>query len=138
MSLRITNNVQSHCTRVREFCFELEWIPEKNYVAGSHIELRSDRLRTFVSWRYTRMDMDGADVVWRWPVRASISDRIKNPKRVLMRAHLQYSARKGVPMRIRIQAIPALWAGIDESLSVWTQEVPNNFVPDAPQPEPVE
>lgn len=138
MSLELVNGAVATCSRAREVCLEMDWVPEANYVAGTQVELRAYRLRSFVSWRYTRHEMDGADVVWRWPSRPSISDRMKNPSRALMRSRLTYGARKGVPMRIRMYVIPAVWSGVDEHFSLWTQDAPNNFAPDAKPPEAVQ
>lgn len=136
MSLEITNEVQAHCSRIREFTYQLVWRPERHYVAGTQIEVRDYRLRTFVTWRFTRVEMDGADIIWRWKTRPSLSERLNNPGRILFRARLQYGVRQGDEFRIRMSAVPGVWAGINERLSVWTIDVGNNFRQDEPEAEP--
>ena len=62
--------------------------PEKHYVAGSQVELRSHCLRAFLSWRYARFFIAGGDITSRWKFRPSASELRQNPERVLFRAGL--------------------------------------------------
>ena len=134
MSIAIKHDPGAYCTRVRQFTYRLEWRPERHYPAGAQIELRTERLRAFVHWRFTDFRMEAGDITYRWKVEPSVSERLSNPGRVLVRAQLPYGARKGKPVEIQITAIPAYWAGISNVLSVWTIDIPNNFSPEAPAP----
>jgi hypothetical protein len=119
---------------MREFTYRLEWRPERHYVAGSQVELRTERLRAFVHWRFTGFRMAAGDITFRWKVQPSVSEYTRNPERVLLRARLPYGVRKGEPVAIELRAIPAYWAGIGNVLSVWTIDVSMNFDPNAPAP----
>ena len=136
MSLRIAKDPQAHCTLSRHFAYELEWLPETHYVAGTQVELRSGCLRSFHSWHYMKMAMENADVTWRWKVHPSVSERRQNPERVIFRARLPYGVQPGQASKIRLTVVPAFWAGINENLSLWITDVPNNFRPDEPSPAP--
>ena len=120
MSLECTKNPAAHCTLIREFEYELIWRPEKDCVAGSQVELRADCLRSFLSWRYVELSMLDGDVTFRWKVNPLTGEIFRNGERVILRARLQYGARRGHPYRFRLRAIPPVWAGIDLGLSVWT------------------
>jgi hypothetical protein len=136
MSLRIANQVQAHCTLFRQFDYRLIWRAENHYVPGTQIELRSRRLRSFISWRYARMSIEGADVTFRWKFRPLISDLFNNrANRTIIRATLPYGVRRGQEVGIDLTVIPHVWAGIDEVLSVWITDVRNPFNPSAPAPE---
>jgi hypothetical protein len=134
MSLTVKHDPGAYCTRMREFTYRLEWLPEKHYPAGSQIELRTERLRAFVHWRFTRFSMKAGNITFRWKSQPSVSEYRTNPGRVLLRASLPYGARKARGIEIEITAVPAYWAGIHNALSVWTIDIPNNFAPDAPAP----
>ncbi|MBI3986286.1 MAG: CehA/McbA family metallohydrolase [Lentisphaerae bacterium] len=137
MSLDILRDPKAHCTLCREFTYRLAWRPEKHYVAGTQLEIRSHCLRAFHSWRFTGFRMKGGDITFRWKVRPTVSERWHNPERVLLRARLPYGARQGEAVELELTVIPPVWAGVNNSLSVWTSDVPNNFRPDAPPPQPV-
>lgn len=122
MSLVLLNTPTLHCSRVREFPLELEWVPAQNHVAGSLLELRSRRLRSFTTWRYTGMEMEGGEIVWRTsPEAKTFSDAVANPQRAILRARLPHGATQGKKLLFRLLACPGIWAGVDEVLSVWTQ-----------------
>ena len=121
MALKIRNEVQAHCTLMRQFNYELEWLPEKDYVAGTQIELRDERVRSFKCWRYVRMDMEKADITLRRranPDQGQLVREAQN-RRLILRARLPYGARKGTSYKILLTAIPPLWAGVHDDLSVW-------------------
>jgi len=136
MSLKIINDPGAHCTFNRQFKYELEWTPEKHYVPGTRVELRSRCLRAFFSWRYIETDMERADITYRWKAYPSVSNLPLNRERVVFRAKLPYGARPAYPLKIRTTLIPPIWAGIDERFTIWTIDVPNNFDPEASAPEP--
>ncbi len=122
MSLRISNNPMLHCSQVREFLVELEWMPEQNYAAGLLLELRSHRLRSFTTWRYTHVEMEGGEIVWRTsPGAKKFNDAVANPQRAILRARLPDGATQGKKLRFRLLVCSGTWAGVDEVLSVWTQ-----------------
>lgn len=133
MALNIRQDPQAHCTFLRQFTYELEWLPERHYVPGTQVELRSGCLRSFHDWRHIRIEIEKADITFRWKVNPSVSDMWTNRERVIVRARLPYGVRRGEPVRIHITAVPSLWAGINEKLSVWTIDIPNNFKPPAEQ-----
>ncbi|MFZ2657779.1 MAG: DUF3604 domain-containing protein [Victivallales bacterium] len=139
MSLEIANKVQAHCTLFRQFDYRLVWKAEEHYVPGTQIELRCHRLRSFISWRYAKMSIDGADVTFRWKLRPSISEMFNNvfsrSKYMIIRATLPYGVRQGQEVAISLTMIPHVWAGINEILSVWITDVRNPFNPSAPVPE---
>lgn len=124
MSLEIANSVQARCTMMREFSYRLLWRPEKHYDAGTQVELRSHCLRAFHSWRLKRVEIEGADIAFRWKSNPSVSDVFANPERVLVRATLPEGARQGSPVEVRLTVVPPLWAGVNQVLSVWTIEAP--------------
>jgi hypothetical protein len=137
MGLRISEDPGAYCTRERQFTYRLEWRPERHLPAGSQMELRTERLRAFVHWRFTGFRMAAGDITFRWKAQPSVSEYRANPERILMRARLPYGARKGEAVEIEISAIPAYWAGIGNGLSVWTIDIPNNFEPGATAPSAV-
>ena len=134
MSLEIVENPNAYCTMSRQFTYRIVWRPEKHYVAGTQIEVRSHCLRAFVSWRYAKFLVREADVTFRWKVLPSASELGQNMERVLFRARLPYGARQGKPIAFEMTVIPPIWAGIDNILSIWTIDVPSNFAPDMPCP----
>lgn len=136
MSLEITREPRAYCSQIRQFSYELIWRPERHLVAGSQFELRSHCLRAFFSWRYVSLEVDGADVSFRWRINPSPAEMWANRAYVLLRARLPYGARRGQAVALRLRAIPPIWAGVDNTLSIWTVDIPNAFAADAPAPEP--
>jgi hypothetical protein len=117
---------------------ELEWRAESHQIAGAEFELRTDRLRALVAWTFTQIDVDGADVVYRWKVGPSISDLTTNRQRTLVRARLPYGIRAGEGVRIRMRIMPDVYAGVDLPLSIWTRPgITGSNWGDAPEPEPI-
>jgi hypothetical protein len=137
MALELSRDPHAHCTFVRQFDHELSWYPERDYVAGSQVELRVGRLRSFLSWRYVAMSMPAGDVDFRWKVNPSISELRTNPNRVLLRARLAYGARQGERKVFHLRMIPPTWAGVDLQLGVWTLAPSDAWQADA-QPPPAE
>ena len=135
MALKIVNDPQAHCTLNRQFKYELEWTPEKRYVPGTQVELRSGCLRSFFSWGFVETHMERADVTYRWKTYPTASDLFANRAHAAFRARLPYGARPEQPLKIHMTLIPPIWAGINERFTVWTIDVPNNFRPDIPAPE---
>jgi len=138
MSLEILNEPNAHCTFLKQFTYRFAWRPEKHYVAGTQIEVRSHCLRAFISWRYAAFRMEAGDIAFRWKIRPTVSDYRQNMGRVLFRARLPYGAPKDQPVEFEMTVIPPIWAGIDNRLSVWTIDVSNNFAADAPTPDPIQ
>ena len=122
MALKIRNDVQAHCTLMRQFTYELEWLPEKHYIAGTQIELRGGCYRSFSDWRYVRMEMEKADISFRWRIDPGMYEinLMARGRRLIFRAKLPYGVRKGEPCKIHLTAIPTVFAGINERLSLWT------------------
>jgi hypothetical protein len=136
MSLEITREPQAYCSQIRQFEYELTWRPERHLVAGSQFELRSHCLRAFFSWRYVSLEADGADITTRWKIDPSPAEMWANRAHVLLRGRLPYGARRGQAVTLRLRVIPPIWAGIDNTLSVWTIDIPNAFAAEAPAPTP--
>ena len=134
MSLKIIENTNAYCTMCKQFTYRIAWRPEQCYDPGTQIEVRSHCLRGFLSWRYTKILMHGADITYRWKSQPSASDVQQNPERVLFRARLPYGARKGEPLELQATVIPPIWAGISNVLSIWTIEFPRHAAPEAPPP----
>ena len=130
MSLKIRNDVQAHCTLMRQFSYELEWLPEKDYVPGTQIELYEDDPRSFISWRYVRAEMEKADISFRRRANPDFHSLVLDMKdrRFIFRARLPYGARKGESHKILLTAIPPFYAAVHDDLSLRTIDYP------APQP----
>jgi Protein of unknown function (DUF3604) len=123
MSLEIINNPQAHCTMMKQFTWHIVWRPEKCYVAGSQIEVRSQGIRAFASWRFTKFKMKDGDISYR--CRANLTaDELFTGEYTLFRARLQYGVKQGEPIEFEITGIPPVWAGIDTILSIWTIDIP--------------
>ena len=137
MALQQIGMVQARCTDNRQYSYVLEWNPEHHYVPGTQIELRSHCLRAFLSWRYVETAIDQGDITFRWKPFPTVSELRGNWDRTLFRARLPYGIRRAQPVTIKLTAVPPIWAGIDNVLSLWTIDVPSNLVPaGAPEPEP--
>ena len=134
MSLSLPNDPRAHATLCREFTYRLVWRPERHYVAGTQVELRSHCLRAFSNWRYTGFRVSAGDLSFRWKSRPSVSDLRTNPQRVLCRARLPYGAALGEPVEFALTVVPPIWAGVNNVISVWTIDVANNFAPNDPAP----
>ncbi|MBT4499093.1 MAG: hypothetical protein HOC74_15295, partial [Gemmatimonadetes bacterium] len=83
MSLEILNEPNAHCAFLKQFTYRFAWRPEKHYVAGTQIEVRSHCLRAFISWRYAAFRMEAGDIAFRWKIRPTVSDYRQNMGRVL-------------------------------------------------------
>ena len=127
MSLILNQNDGIQATLNRQASCELVWIPENNYVPGTTIELRSKNLRTLVEWRYVRIEMEHADIKWRWKIKPDPTEIWNNKNRAILRAKLQYGVRKGEKCRILLTLIPPVWTGVDENFSVWVREPASYF-----------
>ena len=123
MGLRVLNDIAANCTMFKHYIFVLEWTPMKHYVPGTQIELRSNSLRSFISWKYVKIEMEKTDISFRWKVNPSISDRQMNSERVIFRGRLQYGISKGESCKIYITVIPPVWAGVNCKLSIWCNDV---------------
>ncbi|MDD5704385.1 MAG: hypothetical protein PHR35_00555 [Kiritimatiellae bacterium] len=133
MSLEISKDPNARATMCRHFPYELVWRPERRYVAGAQIELRSHKLRAFLEWKYVGMEIEGADITFRWRTWQTPGELRLNPNRVLCRAKLHYGIPQGRPLRIRLTAIPPMWSGVDNVISIWTIDVNTDPDPNAPQ-----
>lgn len=136
MSLDINLDPHAFCTQLRQFDYALTWRPERHLVAGTQFELRSHCLRAFHSWKFTLLEADGADITFHWKLNPSPSEMWANRERVLLRGRLPYGLRSGQPVTLRLRAIPPIWAGIDNTLSIWTVDIQNAFRPEIPAPAP--
>ena len=136
MALKLADDSGAHCTYFQQFDYELTWIPECTYVAGTEVELRSGCLRSFHYWKYVRMEMDRADVLFRWKAFPTVSERGSNPERILLRARLPYGAQAGEAIAIRLRLIPPVYAGVYEHLSLWINECKRRTEPNDPEPHP--
>ena len=122
-TLRVGTDPGARATLNQEYTWELEWRPERYVYPGTEIELRSHSLRTFLSWRYTRIEVCGADVTFRR--RAEYTDSELFALRgnyAIMRAKLQYGLRDGDRLRIRLTAIPPYVAGLFDAVALWYAE----------------
>lgn len=137
MSLTQTSDTQARCTLLTEYDFDLEWRTDSHHIAGAEFELRCDRLRAFVSWRFPRIEADGGDVLYRWKALPKTSDRLSNPTRTLLRARLPYGLRAGQTVRLRLRTVPGTFAGVGLPLSIWTRPgvIGSNWG-DQPEAEP--
>ena len=104
---------------VTENEYALEWIPEKDYVSGTEIEIRQGSLRAFLDWHFVHWATPDGDVTYRWKTQYTPSEMRTNPHRILVRIRFQYGVRKNIPVHIMCRAIPSHWAGISAVLSVW-------------------
>jgi len=127
MSLMLKNTQELHAALNSQQKCEIVWIAEKNYMPGTIIEIRSKRLRTLVEWRHAKIHIENADILYRWKMSPTATEIWYNSTRALIRAKLQYGIRRGEECRIHITAIPPVWAGIDELLTIWTKDPVNSF-----------
>ncbi len=123
MGLRRTDSNRLSASLCREIEVELLWTAEEHHVAGAHIELRCTPFRAFYEWRIARIEIEKADIVYRWKLQPSSGDRFRNTDKIWARAKLQYGLRKGETLRIRMLVIPNVYAGTDLTLSIWSQTV---------------
>ena len=119
MALNIVHDAKAKASLITENDYRLEWIPEKNYISGTEIEIRLGSLRAFVDWRFVQWSTTEGDITYRWKVRYDVSEMRLNPNRVLLRICFPYGARKSRPVAIACRAIPSNWSGINSVLSVW-------------------
>ena len=130
MSLHIIDDPEAYASMSRQFTYKLLWRPEKHYVTGTDVELRSHCLRAFLSWRYAGFEMDAGDITFRWKMNPSPSQLRQNLNRVLFRTRLIHGVPAGEPTEFTVTVIPPVLTGVDNILSVWTIDVPNNLKPD--------
>ncbi|MHB9031481.1 MAG: DUF3604 domain-containing protein [Anaerolineae bacterium] len=135
MSLDLTHDPHAYTSMICQFEFILTWRPEHHLVAGTQIELRSHSLNAFFNWRFTQFELDGADITYRWKLNPSPGEMWVNRTHTLLRAKLPYGARRGQPLTLRLRGIPPHVAGHYTTLSIWTIDQTNAFLPNPPQPE---
>ena len=122
-TLRVVHDPEARATLNQQSTWELEWRPERYVYPGTEIELRSLSLRTYLSWTYTRMEVSGADVIFRRRADVSPSELFAlRGKYVILRARLQYGLRMGEGLRMRLTAVPPLIAGLFDAVSLWYAE----------------
>lgn len=127
-TLKIVSDPHAFATLSQVFTWELEWTPENTVLPGSQIELRSLNLRTYFEWKYTRIDMDKADITTRRPIEVT-SDYVFSigGKWTIARATLLYGLKKGKSLKIRISGVPTRFSSLDDVISIWTADyVPLN------------
>lgn len=135
-SLRVVADPGAHATLNQEHAWELEWRPERHIYPGTEIELRSLSLRTYLSWTYTRMEIDGADVVFRRRAELTFSELFAlRGNFVIVRAKLQYGLRAGDRLRIRLTAVPPLVADLFDAVTLWCAEPSPGGGAETPSPE---
>jgi hypothetical protein len=126
----------AQATLNQEHTWELEWRPERHIYPGTEIELRSLSLRTYLSWTYTRMEIDRADVTFRRRAELTFSELFAlNGKFVIVRARLQYGLRAGDRLRIRLTAVPPLVADLFDAVTLWCAEPSPGGGAETPSPE---
>ena len=133
MSLTIVEDPQAHCTMCKQFTYRIAWRPERDYVAGTRIEVRSHCLRAFLCWRYAAFRVQAGDITFRWKLDPDVSELPQNPDRVLFRARLADGVRRTDPIVLEMTLIPPVWAGVDNVLSIWTIGALDNSASDAPR-----
>lgn len=135
MGLKVGNDTIARCSMVKEFYYEIIWKAERNYPSGTLIELRSDRSRSFQEWKFIKINMDGADIIWRCKINPSVSEYRKNPDRVILRANIKYGIKMGSELKIKMWLVPSIYAGTSQLLSLWIKDVKNNFLQEQPDRE---
>ncbi|TVY10989.1 hypothetical protein [Paenibacillus cremeus] len=126
MALRITKDAHAHCSMHRQFAYELVWLPEKNYIPGTEVELRAGNFRQHYEWKMHRIDMERSEVLFSPHISKAGPDVFQNRKqRIVLRARLLQMVPKGEPVAIQLLATPSLFAGMDLDLFVWIRE-PNS------------
>jgi hypothetical protein len=124
MALHITNDAHAHSSAHRQFTYELAWLPEKNYVPGSEVEIRSGLFRQFYEWKIHHIEMERAEILFSPMVnKASADDSFKSRKKgIIMRVKLLQMVPKGKPVVIKLTATPSLFAGMHLDLYVWLRD----------------
>ncbi len=125
---------EAHTTMYRQFNYEFDWVPEHNYIPGTEIEIRANRLRSLLGWRYTKFYVETGDVTWRWKLYPTPQEFFHNRDRAIARAVLPYGARKGRALRMRLTMIPPFWAGANIVLSLWMRDMSQYIDPNEPKP----
>jgi hypothetical protein len=123
MALHVTNNAQAHCSAHRQFAYVLTWLPEKNYVPGTEVELRGGLFRQYYEWKIHHIEMEQAEILFSPTVSKAGPDLFQNRKqRIILKVRLLQMIRKGEPISIKLTATPSLFAAMDLDLYVWIRE----------------
>lgn len=124
-TLKIIVDPGAHATLNSQDTWVLEWQPDHDVYPGTQIELRSLNLRTYISWRYTKMETAGAgaDLSFRRRADPSSSEVFAlEGNWTILRARLQDGLHKGQSLRIYLTAIPPHVAGLFDAVTVWYSE----------------
>lgn len=124
-TLKVVVDPRAYATLNSQDTWVLEWQPDHYVYPGTEIELRSLNLRTYFSWRYTKIEIcgAGADISFRRRAVPSSSDVFAlQGNWTILRARLQYGLREGQSLRIRLAAIPPYVAGLFDAVSLWYSE----------------
>ena len=108
-----------------EYTWVLEWRPDRYIYPGTQIELRSLNLRTYFSWKFTRMEIEGggADITFRRRAKLTSSELFPLwGKWIITRARLQYGLRENQSLRIRLTAVPPFVADLPDVVTLWYSE----------------
>ncbi|MCR8632260.1 DUF3604 domain-containing protein [Paenibacillus radicis (ex Xue et al. 2023)] len=123
MALNVTNGVQAHCSSHRQFAYELTWLPEKNYVPGSEVDIRAGLFRQFHEWKIHHIEMERVEILFSPNINKAGPDVFQNRKqRLILKVKLLHMIPKGQPQSIKLVATPPLFAGMDTELFVWVRE----------------
>ena len=133
-TLKVIVDPHAHATLNSQSTWVLEWRPDHYVYPGTQIELRSLNLRSYFSWKYSKIEIEGAgaDISFRRRAELSPSQIFAIfGKWIIFRAHLQYGLREGQPLRIRLTATPPYVAGLFDAVTIWY----SNLLP-GNRPEP--
>jgi len=128
VTLSVVTEERAYPTLVGEFAYEVAWRPERQYIAGTQVELCGEDNMAH-RWTYVRAAVDIGDVTFRWTAGES------SPERVIVRATLPYGVRRGQHVLFSLVVRPPMWPCDGLPLSIRIVPPPSPWNPDEPPPE---
>ncbi len=131
-TFRVVADPAAFATLNREFTWTLEWRPTQSFLPGTQLEMRSLNLRTYFSWKYSRIEIDHADMLFRRRRDLQASDLFPLKGRwIIARFRLQYELPSDEPLRIQLAARPPYVAGLYDAITIWAAAPVVGSQPDA-------
>ncbi len=122
MSLKVINNPEAYATDSEKFTWELEWHPNKSYSRSVTVSICCANLRSFISWKWVRIDVEEGKVDYRTAPESNINDiKIRNSQMKLISVRFP-SVRIDRKIRFWITAQPYPQTGNSPVLKLYVGE----------------
>ncbi|MHC4873885.1 MAG: DUF3604 domain-containing protein [Planctomycetota bacterium] len=122
MSLTRLDNEKIRCSFVTKYNIELSWQPEKDYSAGTEVELKCGIFRSFMLWTIIEAEVEEGEISYKFKSKPSLIERFQNRERRFLAVTFKNGVSKESSYKINLTMLPSNYAGVNLDLELWVNE----------------